>query len=148
MSLLPKTYQEFSSKHYWNTFFTRRGEKAFEWYGEYTELCGLLHKYIRPNDEVLVAGCGNSILSGDLYKVGYRNLTNIDNSEVVIRQMKEKHKADCPSMQWMKMDLSAMDFEDGAFSCVLDKAALDAVMTDGSADVVAFVDKYLSWSEC
>lgn len=41
-------------------------------YGEYAELCGLLHKYVRPQDNILVAGCGNSTLSADMYKVGYK----------------------------------------------------------------------------
>lgn len=144
MSLLPKTFHDFSSKQYWNTFFSKRGEKAFEWYGEYTELCGLLHKYIRPSNNILVAGCGNSTLSADLYKVGYRKITNVDNSEVVIKQMKDKHRQQCPEMQWLKMDLAALDLPDEAFSCVLDKAALDALMTDASLDVVEFVNKYFS----
>ncbi|XP_050694174.1 eEF1A lysine and N-terminal methyltransferase-like [Eriocheir sinensis] len=142
MSLLPKTFHDFSSKQYWNTFFSKRGEKAFEWYGEYAELCGLLHKYIRPSDNILVAGCGNSTLSADLYRVGYRKLTNVDNSEVVIRQMRDKHKSDCPDMVWLRTDLTAMDVADGGFSVVLDKAALDALMTDDSPSVVEFVDKY------
>ncbi|KAG0729128.1 Methyltransferase-like protein 13 [Chionoecetes opilio] len=113
-------------------------------YGEYTELCGLLHKYMRPTDAILVAGCGNSTLSADLYRVGYSQITSVDNSEVVIRQMRDKYKQQCPKMEWLKMDLSAMDFEDGSFSCVLDKAALDALMTDASLPVIEFIDKYLN----
>lgn len=31
MSLLPKSKEEFSQKEYWDTFFKRRGSKAFEW---------------------------------------------------------------------------------------------------------------------
>lgn len=31
MSLLPKTHQEFSKRQYWDTFFKKRGHKAFEW---------------------------------------------------------------------------------------------------------------------
>jgi len=41
-------------------------------YGEYAELCGLIHKYIKPKDMILMVGCGNSTLSADLYDVGYR----------------------------------------------------------------------------
>lgn len=62
MSLLPKTPQDFAQTEYWDTFFKKRGEKSFEWYGEYPELCGHLHKYIKPKDEVLNVGCGNSKL--------------------------------------------------------------------------------------
>jgi hypothetical protein len=41
-------------------------------YGEYPELCGHIHKYIKPKDMILMVGCGNSTLSADLYDVGYR----------------------------------------------------------------------------
>lgn len=32
MSLLPKTYQDFTQTEYWNSFFQKRGKKSFEWY--------------------------------------------------------------------------------------------------------------------
>lgn len=52
MNLLPRTAEEFSSAEYWERFFKKRGEKAFEWYGDYNKLCGVLHKYIKPQDKV------------------------------------------------------------------------------------------------
>ena len=92
MNLLPKNHEQFRSNAYWDGFFQKRGKKAFEWYGEYAELCGLLHKYVKPKDDVLVVGCGNSTLSADLYDVGYRSVRSIDLSEVVIRQMKAQRE--------------------------------------------------------
>jgi hypothetical protein len=54
MNLLPKDHKQFQQKEYWDTFFKRRGKAAFEWYGEYNELCGILHKYIKIRyDDVL-----------------------------------------------------------------------------------------------
>lgn len=41
-------------------------------YGEYPELCGHLHKYIKVKDNILIVGCGNSILGNDLHDVGYK----------------------------------------------------------------------------
>lgn len=32
MNLLPKTHEEFSYAEYWNSFFKKRGKKAFDWY--------------------------------------------------------------------------------------------------------------------
>lgn len=52
MDLLPRTAVEFSSAEYWERFFKKRGEKAFEWYGDYNKLCGVLHKYIKVQDKV------------------------------------------------------------------------------------------------
>ncbi|ELU00523.1 hypothetical protein CAPTEDRAFT_136807 [Capitella teleta] len=141
MNLLPKSHDEFRSADYWEKFFKKRGEKAFEWYGEYPELCSILHKYIKPSEKILVIGCGNSNLSADMYDVGYHNITNIDISETVIRQMKQKNSEKRPLMQFIQMDATATTFEDGEFGAVLDKGTLDALMTDSSADVSQTVTK-------
>ena len=55
MNLLPKSSKEFGSADYWEKFFQQRGKKAFEWYGTYLELCGVLHKYIKPREKVSAA---------------------------------------------------------------------------------------------
>ncbi|XP_046421551.1 eEF1A lysine and N-terminal methyltransferase homolog [Neodiprion fabricii] len=141
MDLLPKSHEEFSQQTYWNTFFSKRGKKAFEWYGEYPELCGHLHKYIKPKDDVLVVGCGNSTLSMDLYDVGYRHITNIDISHVVIRQMIDQNKTQRPAMIFEQMDATAMSYPNDKFSVVLDKGTLDALMPDESEDIISQVDK-------
>ncbi|KAG6453988.1 eEF1A lysine and N-terminal methyltransferase homolog [Manduca sexta] len=143
MNLLPKSHKEFSEKDYWNKFFKKRGNKAFEWYGEYLELCGQLHKYIKPKDTLLVTGCGNSSLSADLYDVGYQNITNIDVSEIVIKQMKSIN-AQRANMKFLCMDATNMTFGDEEFNVVLDKGTLDAIMPDNTEETNAIIDKYFS----
>ncbi|KAF5303179.1 hypothetical protein FQA39_LY10092 [Lamprigera yunnana] len=142
MNLLPKTHHEFSQKDYWEDFFKKRGAKAFEWYGEYPELCGHLHKYIKVKDNVLVVGCGNSSLSSDLYDVGYKNVTNIDISEVVIRQMLNLHEKERPQLKYLQMDVFNMNFSDELYSVVLDKGTLDALMPDGNGETQVRILKY------
>ena len=44
----------------------KRGKRAFEWYGEYGELCGLLHKYTKPSDEILQVRARSHQSSGGL----------------------------------------------------------------------------------
>ena len=44
MNLLPKSHDQFRQSEYWDGFFKKRGRRAFEWYGEYSELCGVLHR--------------------------------------------------------------------------------------------------------
>ncbi|CAD0196413.1 unnamed protein product [Chrysodeixis includens] len=141
MNLLPKTHKEFSEKDYWNKFFKKRGNQAFEWYGEYLELCGQLHKYIKPRDVILMPGCGNSGLSADLYDVGYEHITNIDVSEVVIKQMNaiNSHRT---GMKFLVMDALNTTFPDDSFNVVLDKGTLDALMPDDSEETVKSIDKY------
>ena len=73
---------QFQAKEYWDSFFSKRS-KAFEWYGEYTDLCHVLHKYLKPSSRVLVVECGNSKLSEDLYDAGFQTINNIDISDVV-----------------------------------------------------------------
>ncbi|XP_058120843.1 eEF1A lysine and N-terminal methyltransferase homolog [Anopheles ziemanni] len=142
MNLLPKSTADFGSTEYWNSFFRKRGKQAFEWYGEYPELCGQLHKYIKPKDEILVVGCGNSKLSVDLYDVGFKKITNIDISPVVIKQMQEANRSQRPEMTWCQMDATAMTLPDESFSVVLDKGTLDALFTDQSEEVVSTVRRY------
>ncbi|XP_058396047.1 eEF1A lysine and N-terminal methyltransferase [Diceros bicornis minor] len=144
MNLLPKSSKEFGSADYWEKFFQQRGKKAFEWYGTYLELCGVLHKYIKPREKVLVIGCGNSELSEQLYDVGYQDIVNIDISEVVIKQMKERNASRRPQMSFLKMDMTQMEFPDASFQVVLDKGTLDAVLTDEEEKTLQQVDRMLA----
>ncbi|XP_053398790.1 eEF1A lysine and N-terminal methyltransferase-like [Mercenaria mercenaria] len=141
MNLLLKDHSEFVKPEYWEQFFKKRGAKAFEWYGEYPELCGVLHKYIKPQDNILVVGCGNSQLSADLYDVGYHRIVNVDISDTVIRQMQDKNEHQRPDMKFLKMDVLNMEFSDGEFTVALDKGTLDALMVDSSEKVVSDVEQ-------
>uniref|UniRef100_T1HPJ7 Methyltransf_11 domain-containing protein n=2 Tax=Rhodnius prolixus TaxID=13249 RepID=T1HPJ7_RHOPR len=143
MPLLPKSSFEFSKTEYWDAFFKERGKKEFEWYGEYPELSGLLHKYVKPKEKLLVVGCGNSKLSACLYDVGYRNIVNIDISNTVIKQMKSANQ-ERMEMTFEVMDALDMKFESESFSVVLDKGTLDALMSDDKEESVERVSKYFN----
>jgi len=52
MELLPRSPGEFGSARYWDRFFRQRGQRPFEWYGAFPELCPVLLKYVRPRDKV------------------------------------------------------------------------------------------------
>ncbi|KAL7034409.1 hypothetical protein ACKWTF_007952 [Chironomus riparius] len=134
MNLLPKTSEEFATKEYWNKFFQKRGKLAFDWYGEFPELCGALSKYIKTKDKILNVGCGNSKLSVDMFKTGYSTITNIDISEVVIEQMKKTHRN---IGEWIQMDATKMTFDDESYSVILDKGTLDAMMSEESESEMA-----------
>ena len=101
-SLLPKASAEFSSSSYWQEFFSKRKE-AFEWYGDYGSLCGILHKYVKMSDKLLVPGCGNSKLSENLYDAGIHSIVNIDISPLVIKNMTSQNK-NRSEMKFVAMD--------------------------------------------
>ncbi|XP_068150384.1 LOW QUALITY PROTEIN: eEF1A lysine and N-terminal methyltransferase homolog [Drosophila tropicalis] len=142
MNLLPKTREEFAQTDYWNEFFKKRGEKAFEWYGEYLELCDQIHKYIKPVDKILMLGCGNSKLSMDMYDTGFRDITNIDISPVAVKKMLELNARTRPDMKFIQMDATAMSFPDEHFSVALDKGTLDALFVDDAEETKELVNKY------
>jgi len=139
MDLLPKSRSEFSSKDYWESFFAKR-EKAFEWYGEYGDICHLLDKYCKYTDKILMSGCGNSNLSEEMFNVGFRNIVNVDISDVVVKRMTAKSKGRMP---YLKMDITKTTFADGEFGVVLDKGTLDAIFShdDGDETVHATVER-------
>ncbi|ALC40309.1 CG2614 [Drosophila busckii] len=142
MNLLPRTREEFGQTDYWNEFFKKRGEKAFEWYGEYLELCDQIHKYIKPADKILMLGCGNSKLSMDMYDTGFKEITNIDISPVAVKKMLELNAKTRPDLKFIQMDATAMSFSDESFSVALDKGTLDALFVDDSAETKALVERY------
>ncbi|XP_014767916.1 eEF1A lysine and N-terminal methyltransferase [Octopus bimaculoides] len=144
MDLLPHHTRDFRSNAYWDRFFKTRGLKPFEWYGEFTDLCSVLCKYVKTTDKVLMVGCGNSQLSADMFDAGFKRIINIDTSSVVIKQMLDKNQTHRPEMKFLKMDVTEMDFTDGEFSVVIDKGTLDALLVNESEEVIENVDKALS----
>ncbi|KAH9503388.1 eEF1A lysine and N-terminal methyltransferase [Bulinus truncatus] len=139
MDLLPTSHTEFSNPDYWDSFFKKRGKIPFEWYGEYPQLQSILHKYITPSNIVLIVGCGNSALSENMYDNGLQNLVNIDISDIVIRQMTERHKQKRSNMIFEKVDVTEMSYPDSHFHVVLDKGTLDALLVNEEAEVVGKV---------
>ena len=142
--LLPKSSaQDFQLEEYWDRFFTKRSS-AFEWYGEYLDLCHILHKYLKPSSSILVTGCGNSKLSEHLYDAGFHSIINIDISSIIINQMKSKNGTKRKQMEFVKMNVLNMDFDASSFDCVLDKGTLDAIFS--SSDEVT-IKKVLAMFE-
>lgn len=99
---------------------------------------------MKHKDDILVVGCGNSTLSMNLYDAGYRNITNIDISEVVIKQMRELNKSKRPDLQYEVMDVTKMTYPDEKFSVVLDKGTLDAIMPDTKEPTMEVVNKFFT----
>ena len=111
--------------------------EPFDWYQRYSGVRDLINQYVKREDVILMAGCGNSRLTEDMFEDGYTTITNVDVSRVVIDQMLEKYK-DKPTLQWQQMNVCALDFPDETFYVVIAKATVDAVLCgEGSTANVA-----------
>ena len=79
--------------------------------------------------KILMLGCGNANFSADLYDDGYKNITNVDISSVVIQQMIEKNRNERPEMTWQVMDITDMSaFATDSFDIAIDKSTIDALL--------------------
>ncbi|GMF26582.1 unnamed protein product [Phytophthora lilii] len=146
--LLPRRAEDFRKQEYWDQFFQKRGEQAFEWYGDYASLrpglqalLGLpddappsLLRRLKAKVRVLVVGCGNSALSAELAADGFGDLLSVDFSARVIDEMRRKH----PALRWQVMDMTDMRaLADASFDLVMDKGALDALMAEDTPEIRA-----------
>lgn len=116
----------------------------FEWLETFADLRPHIDCVSCGNKDISIldAGCGSSLLAEDLYDDGYRMVTCIDNSPVVVQQMVERQrKAARPELRWLCMDVLDMSFPDSSFDLVIDKSLLDTLMcTSGPAgDANAYV---------
>ncbi|RLN27970.1 methyltransferase-like protein 13 [Panicum miliaceum] len=145
---------DYGAAAYWDARYSSSGSPAsgggefFDWYQSYAALRPLLRARVPAASRVLMLGCGNSLLSEDMAKDGYKDIVNVDISSVVIEQMREKHK-EIPQLTYMQMDVRDMNFfGDESFDCVLNKGTLDAMMCaddapDGASKMLAEVARLL-----
>lgn len=126
---VPSMAADYGNTAFWDGRYMTLGATTMEWYHPWINLATSLRHYIDKNDKILVVGCGNSEMSADMYAEGYRNITNLDVSRVVIDQMQTKYPADqYPGMTWVAMDARLTDFPPSYFDIVLDKACLDSIL--------------------
>uniref|UniRef100_A0A8R7RF52 Methyltransferase type 11 domain-containing protein n=1 Tax=Triticum urartu TaxID=4572 RepID=A0A8R7RF52_TRIUA len=122
---------DFTSRENWDKFFALRGDgDSFEWYAEWPQIKAPLLSLLLGEEgtEILVPGCGSSSLSEQLYDLGFRRITNVDFSRVIVADMLRRHARVRPQMRWRVMDMTNMQFPDGSFDFILDKGGLDALM--------------------
>lgn len=143
MSLLPRSRTEFPSKTIREKIFQKRFS-SFDQYGDYLDLCHVIHRYLKPQNKALMIGCGNSKLSEELYDVGYTNIYNIDTSDTIIKQMVAKHHLKRPGMTFVVMDTTELTYENNSFDCVIDRGTLDTIFVDESNESVSKVKQMFS----
>jgi ubiquinone/menaquinone biosynthesis C-methylase UbiE len=114
-----------------------------DWYTNFTQINNdfqietiLKENFQNPKKcKFLELGCGNSTMSFDLYELGYKNITSIDFSSIVIEKMKEKYKN--TKINFLVCDFNRMNemFEKNEFDIIIEKAGLDSIAVKNTPDV-------------
>lgn len=133
----PKETASYKTREYWDDRFEK--EEVYDWVAEWDHYGPTLVEHLDVHDRILVLGCGNSELSGRLFELGFRDVVNVDFSDVVIRKMRERY----PGMKWISADIRDMrgrireelgiESVDGWFDAVVEKAAFDALIADSKS---------------
>lgn len=122
---------EYGKSDYWDERY-KSNDTTFDWFVAFEPLRDIIQSLVKPDQKILVVGCGNSRLSPQLYESGYPNIVNIDISEVVINQMRARYK-ELDRMEWLKMDVMKLEFPDNHFDLVIDKGTVDSLLCGGNS---------------
>ena len=121
--------RDYSSPSYWDERYATV-EECFDWYQDYDNLKPFLLPYLRNEDiEIFIPGCGNSTLGASLYDSNYKNIVNVDTSEVVVQQMRDLY-TEKEEMEFTCMDARDManSIPDSCFDVIIDKALYDVLL--------------------
>eukprot|EP01026_Neomeris_dumetosa_P025848 TRINITY_DN2120_c0_g2_i1.p1 TRINITY_DN2120_c0_g2~~TRINITY_DN2120_c0_g2_i1.p1 ORF type:complete len:457 (+),score=40.70 TRINITY_DN2120_c0_g2_i1:63-1433(+) len=128
----PQQAKQYLNRQYWDWRFS--SESSHEWCRGYEEFKGLLEPWMDKHARILILGCGNSELSRELVKDGFRSVTNIDFSLCVLEKMKRQQSVVDKQQyeDWVWCDMSLLPFRSNSFDVVLEKGTLDVLFTDCS----------------
>lgn len=83
---------------------------------------------IKQKMKILNLGCGNSVLSEQMYDDGYKSIWNIDYSQSCLDQMSERNATSRPELVWTAMNITDLKYEDEFFDMIIDKSTLDCIV--------------------
>mmetsp|Transcript_26832 Transcript_26832/g.30890 ORF Transcript_26832/g.30890 Transcript_26832/m.30890 type:complete len:246 (+) Transcript_26832:174-911(+) len=127
--VLPDEFPDYGSAAYWNARYREEQTDSYDWLQPWETIKPIVlpRLYDNTDAEILVVGCGNSLLSTELYKEGYHNITNIDISDVVITEMAKRFSV-CDEMEFTVMDATELEYPEECFDCVIDKGTMDSLL--------------------
>jgi len=125
---------EYGDSDYWEKRYQDTKAKTFDWLQDYQSLKSTIEQVCTKTSKILMLGCGNALLSEDMYKDGYCNIYNIDISETVIQTMAERNK-EMIAMTYEVMDCTDLKYATGFFDAVIDKSTIDALLCGQDPDL-------------
>ena len=123
--------EKLTSTQYWDTRYEE--EEHTEWLLDAEQLGRRVEDTASKwgkQARILHLGCGTSLLPEYLFKQGYRNVSNIDNSPVCISTMSQRF----PHLSFELMNLNNLQYEETTFDIVVEKSTLDTLISDCSVE--------------
>lgn len=117
----------YGDPEYWEKRYEEQQGRTFDWLESYESLKPIIKEIVDSSGKVLILGCGNAELGEDMYKDGFRDIENIDISEVVIGQMQARCES-MPEMHWKVMDVRDLKYPSNFFDIAIDKSTIDALL--------------------
>lgn len=124
----PRDNLKYKSADYWNERY--QTEDNYEWLCDFASVAQFITPHLHAKSRILNLGCGNSVLSQDLYQAGYHNICNLDYSAELIGKLEQKYRDTHPEMTWVAQDMRHVTFEPGSFDVVIEKATFDSLLVD------------------
>lgn len=117
---------------YWTLRYKEKANEPFDWYLKWEHLKETLAPWLSPESEVLMVGCGTSLIPEQLLTDGLASsIMCVDQCAELIDVLREKYK-DKEAFQFEAVDAAKLPEEwAGKFDIVIDKAMLDAVISSG-----------------
>ena len=142
MRWLKKKSREYFSQEYWENRYSWYTQEM-DWYTNFNQINNdfKIEEILKENFSspkkcfFLEMGCGNSTMCFDLYNLGYKNITSIDFSSIVIERNKEKYRN--TKIKFIVCDFNRMNemFEKNKFDVIIEKAGLDSIAVKGTPEV-------------
>ena len=133
---------QFGRDEYWRQRY-EGGSQTFEWFVSLEECLlqapmvrGLLESRVRMQARVLEIGCGTSSVAEQLWDMGFRHVTAIDNQPKAIAFCQERQKQKDRQIDYQVGDMTKLDgFADKSLDLIVDKGALDALVCRGDDSI-------------